>query len=358
MTLHAARRRRLLAQVACGGVLVTNSVDIQYLTGLASSNAALLILPDRSVLVTDARYETAAEPLKHDLDVVIARDVVPNAVIYIPSGAFIAFDSAHTSVELFNQLGEWPIWWEAKPRCTAALRAVKDDHEIALLRTACEITAAAMLHTFEHARIGMSERAIAGLFEAKIRDLGADGPSFATIVASGPNSARPHHEPGERALEVGDFLLIDAGALLDGYHADMTRTAVVGPPAQWQRELHATVREAQRLGREQMRAGATEVDATVKAFILEATGTPMAHGTGHGIGLEIHEAPIMTATSPYTIPGGAAMTVEPGVYLPGRGGVRIEDSGLVTATGYDVWTPAPYDLLELGEEHTWQPRMT
>lgn len=348
MSQYSTRRRRILAEAGCDGVLVTNPVDVRYLTGLASSNAALFVTAKRSVLCTDQRYADAARELHSELEVVIARDVVPNVVTYAPTGAFIAFDSAHTSVAAETALREWPIWWEPRPQLTAGLRAVKDAGEIDVLRHACEITASAMTATFERVRAGMTERKIAGIFEAAIRDHGADGPSFPTIVATGPNSSRPHHAPGDREVSPGDLVLIDAGALLDGYHADMTRTAVLGVAAEWQRELHETVRVAQELGRLAMRAGADDVDARVQAFVLEHTGEPMAHGTGHGIGLEIHEAPILTATSPYTIPNQAAMTVEPGVYLPGRGGVRIEDSGLAGPDGYEVWTSAPYELLEIG----------
>lgn len=348
MTTFASRRRRLLAQAACDGVLVTNPVDVRYLTGLASSNAALVVTAKQSVLCTDSRYEEAAKSLHDDLHIVIARDVVPNVVVFLPTGVFVAFDSARTSVQAESQLREWPIWWEPRPNITASLRSVKDESEIAVLGRACEITAAAMLDTLEQVHPGMTERNIAGVFEASIRNLGSDGPAFPTIVASGPNAARPHHQPGDREVQVGDVLLIDAGAQLDGYHADMTRCAVLGRAQDWQRECHAQVLAAQEIGIELMRPGAGDVDAQVREYIFAESGTQMPHGTGHGVGLEIHEAPIMTATSAYTIPEAAVMTVEPGIYLPGRGGIRIEDTGVVRTSGYEVLTNATKDLLEIG----------
>lgn len=347
MSNFAARRRRLLASVHAAGALVTDPVDVRYLTGLATSHAALLIMADRTVLATDGRYETAARRDCPDLELVIARDTVANVAIYIPSGAFIAFDSARTAMQEFTAMSEWPVWWEPRPDFTAPMRAIKDSDEVEIIAAACAITAQAMMATFERVRPGLTERQIAGIFEQQIRELGADGPSFDTIVATGEHSAIPHHEPGERVLERGDFVLIDAGAKLRGYHADMTRTAVLGTPAAWQRDLHAAVEAAQALGRSLAVPGASDVDARVKQAILEATGGQMPHGTGHGIGLAIHEPPMMASTSPDTIPAGATMTVEPGMYLPGRGGVRIEDSGHITGSGYQVLTVAPYDLLEL-----------
>lgn len=348
MSDFRARRRRLLAAQHCDAVLVSDPIDVRYLTGLASSNAAVLIAADRTLLITDARYETPARAQLQDMELVLERNVIAAACERASTGTRIAFDSAKTSLADFRAMDEFSLWWEERPNFTAQLRAVKDEIECATLRAACAITAEAMTETFSTLRPGMTEREIAAEFEQHIRDRGASGPSFSTIVAVGENSAVPHHEPTDRALAAGEIVLIDAGALVDGYHADMTRCAVLGAAAGWQRELAEQVRDAQELGVAAMRRGASDVDALVRERIAELSGTSMPHGTGHGVGLEIHEAPIMTSTSTYTIPEAAVMTVEPGIYLPGRGGIRIEDTGIVRSTGFEVLTIATKDLLEIG----------
>jgi Xaa-Pro aminopeptidase len=182
-------------------------------------------------------------------------------------------------------------------------------------------------------------------------DHGAEDVSFATIVASGPNSAIPHHQPGSRAVEAGDLLKIDFGALYGGYHSDCTRTVVVGAqPAAWQTELHQLVREAQRAGRHALAPGADakEVDAAARDIIVAAGyGDQFTHGLGHGVGLEIHEAPALGAGAPGKLEDRMPVTVEPGVYLEGRGGVRIEDTLVVRADGPELLTNTTKDLVIL-----------
>jgi Xaa-Pro aminopeptidase len=171
--------------------------------------------------------------------------------------------------------------------------------------------------------------------------------SFPSIVAFGANSARPHHSPTDRTLERGDLVKVDFGALVDGYHADMTRTIVVGPAADWQRELHALVHEIQQDCRDQVRPGAlpAQLDAHARGLVEDA-GYDVAHGLGHGVGLEIHEAPFLVDRSPAdTLVERVPVTVEPGIYLPGRGGVRIEDTVVVTADGAEPLTRSPRELL-------------
>jgi Xaa-Pro aminopeptidase len=178
--------------------------------------------------------------------------------------------------------------------------------------------------------------------------LGAEAPAFASIVAGGPHSAVPHHSPTDRPLERGDLLKIDFGARYEGYHADMTRAYVVGaPPTGWQQEIHDLVAAAQRVGREALVVGAAavDVDAAARAVVVDAGyGDQFPHGLGHGVGLEIHEAPLLGPTSSATLAEGTPLTVEPGVYLPGRGGVRIEDTLVVRATGAELLTEAPREL--------------
>jgi Xaa-Pro aminopeptidase len=218
-----------------------------------------------------------------------------------------------------------------------ALREVKDAGELALLRLACEAADAALEDLVARGglRPGRTEREVSRELEALMLDRGADGISFETIVAAGPNSAIPHHRPTDAVLADGDFVKIDFGALVAGYHSDMTRTFVLGKAADWQLEIYRLVADAQRAGREALRPGAglQEVDAAARQLIADAGyGENFGHGLGHGVGLQIHEAPGIGATSAGTLRAGSVVTVEPGVYLPGRGGVRIEDT-LVVADG-------------------------
>ena len=236
-----------------------------------------------------------------------------------------------------------PVSWTSGPADTElvraagtveALREVKDAGELALLRLACEAADAALADLVERGglRPGRTEREVSRELEALMLDHGADAISFETIVAAGPNSAIPHHRPTDAVLARGDFVKIDFGALVAGYHSDMTRTFVLGKAADWQLEIYQLVADAQRAGREALRPGAglRDVDGAARQLIVDAGyGEHFGHGLGHGVGLQIHEAPGIGATSAGTLLAGSVVTVEPGVYLPGRGGVRIEDTLVV-----------------------------
>jgi Xaa-Pro aminopeptidase len=200
-------------------------------------------------------------------------------------------------------------------------------------------------------RAGRSEREVARELEERMRDAGAEGPSFETIVAAGAHAAIPHHRPTDAPLAEGDLLTMDFGALVEGYHSDMTRTVVIGRPADWQRDLYALVAEAAAAGRAALAPGVAtrDVDAAARDVIAAAGhGEHFVHGLGHGVGLVIHEAPALSATATATLEVGMTVTVEPGVYLAGRGGVRIEDTLVVTDDGAEPLTTSTRDLLALG----------
>jgi Xaa-Pro aminopeptidase len=346
---HSQRRHNLKAQIGASGLdamLVTDLINVRYLSGFSGSNGALLVFADDRVpvLATDGRYRTQAAEQAPDLEIAIERALGRYLVGQAADGGVrkLGFESNVVTVDGFDALsseldergGETELVRAAGT--VEALREVKDAGELALLRLACEAADAALddLVARGGLRPGRTEREVSRELEALMLDHGADGISFETIVAAGPNSAIPHHRPTDAVLAQGDFVKIDFGALVAGYHSDMTRTFVLGKAADWQLEIYQLVADAQRAGREALRPGAglREVDGAARQLIADAGyGENFGHGLGHGVGLQIHEAPGIGATSAGTLLAGSVVTVEPGVYLPGRGGVRIEDTLVVAS---------------------------
>jgi Xaa-Pro aminopeptidase len=336
-------------------ILVTRLVNVRYLSGFTGSNAALLIRADDDtpVLATDGRYRTQAAQQVPDAEIVIERACGPFlAGRAAADGARrLGFESHVVTVEGFDSLAKEASDVELVRAAgmVEALREIKDAGEVALLRLACEAADAALADLVERGglRPGRTEREVGRELESLMLDHGADGVSFETIVAAGANSAIPHHRPTDAVLAAGDFVKIDFGALVCGYHSDMTRTFVLGPAAQWQLDLYELVAAAQRAGREAVGPGVAlrDVDAASRQVIADAGHAEnFTHGLGHGVGLEIHEAPGINATAAGTLLAGAAVTVEPGVYLPGRGGVRIEDTLVVGENASDLLTQFPKEL--------------
>ncbi|WP_046318748.1 aminopeptidase P family protein [Mycobacterium sp. UM_Kg1] len=361
---HSSRRARLSAAIEAldlDAMLVTDLINVRYLSGFTGSAGALLVYADdrASVLATDGRYRTQAARQAPDLHVAIERSGACHLIGEAAAAGArrVGFEAHVVTVDQFDALAaalpatatERPVELVRASNTVEALREVKDAGEVALLRLACEAADAALTDLVERGglRPGRSERHVARELEALMLDHGADAPSFETIVAAGPHSAIPHHRPTDAVLAAGDFVKIDFGALVAGYHSDMTRTFVLGPPADWQREIYAVVEAAQRAGREALRPGAAlrEVDAAARTVIGEAGyAETFGHGLGHGVGLRIHEAPGINATADGTLLAGAVVTVEPGVYLADRGGVRIEDT-LVVGGGPSAPAGTPPDLL-------------
>ena len=347
---HAGRRAALRG-ILEHPLLVTALPGIRYLTGFSGSNAALLVDPQgEDRFATDGRYRDQAASEVPDLEALLDRDTVRALVRHArPTTLLVEATLDLGTAALLEQDG---VRLQQRAGLVESLRIAKDADEQALLERCNRITAQAIEQVLAEVRPGMSERAIARRLEQCFGELGADDRAFPTIVGAGEHSAIPHHQPGSREVAVGDLLLIDAGALVAGYHADMTRVAVVGAePTPWQRELHAVVAAAAEAGRHALLPGADRraVDAAARAVIEDAgLGGAFTHGLGHGTGLEIHEAPFLGPAAIGTIPEFASVTVEPGVYLPGRGGIRIEDSLLVEAGGARAMTPATRDLIVAG----------
>ncbi|CCH33568.1 Xaa-Pro peptidase family protein [Actinosynnema sp. NPDC047251] len=351
-TLRASLRDREL-----DALLVTNLLNIRYLTGFTGSNAALLVSAESdetSVFCTDGRYLTQAERQVPDLERVIDRPCdVALATRAGEAGLRRAgYESRHVTVEALDALTDaaGPAALVRAPGLVEELRLVKDDAEIEALRMACAAADRALAGLIEHGglRAGRTEREIARELESRMLDHGASGPSFESIVAAGANSAVPHHRPTDAVVHAGDFVKLDFGALVDGYHSDMTRTLVVGQAADWQRDLYELVAASQAAGRQALAPGTAldAVDAAARGVIEEAGyGEQFLHGLGHGVGLQIHEAPALSKAGAGTLLPGMAVTVEPGVYLAGRGGVRIEDTLVVRQGAPELLTLTTKELV-------------
>lgn len=361
--IHAARRARAQQALAGRGAdaaLITTAANVRYLSGLVSSNAAILLpAGGPGVLATDSRYAEAAARDCPDIELVTERLVdVALAGLAVRSGwRRLAFEAQDLTVERYTALAATDAYEGGAPpelvplgHLVEELRMIKDETEIELLARACAITSSAFEGLLGSIRPGQTEREYAVLLERAMVDLGAEALAFDTIVASGPNGAIPHHRPSGRRFERGDLITVDCGARYRGYHADMTRTVALGEPAAWQREVYELVAAAQRAGVAAAVPGADigDVDATARDIIEAAGhGAHFQHGLGHGVGLQVHEAPIMGYDRTGKLMDRVPVTVEPGVYLPGQGGVRIEDT-LVVRAGPTAADTAPTDIAAVG----------
>jgi Xaa-Pro aminopeptidase len=341
--IHAVRRRRaqeLIAAAGADAALITAGPNVRYLTGLASSNAALLLPADGddAVLATDSRYVGAARRDAPDLRLLDERFIETKLAAETIRLGYkrLAFEAHEMTVERRDAFAANAEGTHTLPlgRKIEELREVKDDGELDKLAVACQLSDAALAQVLPQLRPGMTERQVAALLDHTMALLGAERPAFDTIVAAGPNGAIPHHAPTQRELQVGDLVTMDFGARCDGYHADMTRTVAIGAVADWQRDVYDLVATAQQAGIEALADGAEagSVDAAAREVIKAAGHAEhFQHGLGHGVGLEIHEAPMLGYGRTGKLTHRVPVTVEPGVYLPGKGGVRIEDVLVVTA---------------------------
>jgi Xaa-Pro aminopeptidase len=351
-----ARRHTAGSDSATPDTLVVYDLNnVRWLTGFTGSAGTLVVTPHEMVLVTDGRY---GEQARHQLaeSGAAARVVVGTTAAAlreglaqaIAIGRAVGVDPGEVTHAQFEALCS-----QAKTSLVACggvvqqLRRRKSPAEIARIKRAAACTDAALAECIEMMSSRPTERDVRDELEYRMRRHGADGPSYDTIVATGPNGARPHHRPTSAVIEEGHLVVIDVGALVDGYHSDMTRTYLIGEVDPLLRRMHDVVRESQLAGLAAVRAGvsAGDVDKTCRDVIVDAGfGSEFIHSTGHGVGLQIHEQPWVRAAMPEPLQAGEVVTVEPGVYREGLGGVRIEDLVVVTATGCDILTESPKDI--------------
>jgi Xaa-Pro aminopeptidase len=353
--------RRRLTKAGLPGLLITHLPDIRYLTGFTGSSAALAVTKRAVRLFTDGRYaaQAAAEAASVQVEIVKASLTV-SAVQWLaaqPGVEFAGFDAARTTVA---NLAKWKAELPAKLRrsffselaapLVEPLRMVKDEDELALMHQAALLGCKLFDHILGFIRPGLTEIEVAAELEHRARLWGAEGMSFETIAASGARSALPHGRASVAKLPRRGFLTLDFGVILNGYCSDMTRTVYLGSPRAGERATYQAVLEAQETALAAVAAGVRcgDVDEAARG-VLRAVGLADAfsHSTGHGVGLEIHEPPRVGAEQTTPLQAGMVITIEPGVYLAGRYGIRIEDMVAVTASGGQLLTPAPKALIEL-----------
>jgi Xaa-Pro aminopeptidase len=355
---RARRLRERLEEAGCDALLVTNLVNVRYLSGFTGSAGMVLVLPDEIVFVTDGRYqeqsaqELAAAGVEARIEIGRTQAAQQETISAAAKGvARLGLEADHvTWAQHRTFAAEWFDGSELVPTegILAELRLVKDEGEIARIQAACTLADLALTHIASRLYERPTEAEFALELEVEMRRLGAEAPSFETIVGSGPNGARPHAGAGPRRVQEGDLVVLDFGALVDGYHSDMTRTLMIGTPSPTQRRMLDVVAESQAAGVAAVRDGANcvEIDAACREVIEAADwGDAFLHGTGHGVGLDIHEDPRLSFSAPSdaTVAADYVVTIEPGVYLPEHGGVRIEDTVVVTADGCRPLTHAPKD---------------
>ena len=333
------------------GIIINNLKNVYYLTGFWGSNGTVFISRDRQILVTDARYIIAAKQEVTGFEILAERDELATIEKIAKDMGLsrIGFED-EISVSYYHRMQAAFEGLELIPQTqfVEALRMIKDETEIATIRKACSISDQAFHDALDFIKPGKTEIEIANFLDFRMRELGAAGLSFDTILASGINSSKPHAHPMQKPVELGEAITMDFGCLYEHYVSDMTRTIYLGHVSDEQSEIYNTVLKANQALIDQAKAGLgfRDFDKIPRDIIVEASyGQYFTHGIGHGIGLDIHEEPYFSQTSTEVIKSGMVLTDEPGIYIEGKYGVRIEDDILITDTGCELLTLAPKELI-------------
>ncbi len=329
-------------------LIVSDLVNVRYLVGFDSSNTALVLEPERVRLFSDFRYAELGRSIE-GVEFVETKRSLYAALAELLEGRH-GFEADDLTYGKWETLSAGGLGLVPRLGLVEALRAVKDEAELEAVRRAAALTSEAYARFAEEKFVGRTERDLAWRLDELFHELGAEAPAFETIVAAGPNSARPHSRPSDRVVGAGETVVVDSGVKLDGYCSDCTRTFATGPLPERLQEAYAVCLEAQLAGLAAVRVGATgiEVDAAARRVIEDAGfGEAFGHGLGHGVGLDVHEAPRLARESGDTLVTGNVVTVEPGIYLEGLGGIRIEDLVIVGEDGPEVLTGFTKDLLSV-----------
>ena len=351
--VRADRLVELLRERELDSLLVTNLVNVRYLTGFTGTNGACVVTPDERLFLTDFRYVSQAEEQVRDFERLPAgRELAGDLAKHLRGRA--GFDDENVTVRTHSRLAEKVgegVELVAAGGLVERLREVKDQGELDRIGETAKLATASLAQTLEHGVAGRTERDFARALEQALREGGAEDPSFPAIVAAGPHGALPHAEPRDVEIPAGTLVVVDWGARLDGYCSDCTRTLATGGIDGAAEDVYELVRRAQADALAAVRAGAEKraVDSVARAVIDEAgQGERFGHGLGHGVGLEVHEGPRLTKEAEGELVAGNVVSVEPGVYLPGELGVRIEDLVAVTDDGAHVFTSFPKALTVVG----------
>lgn len=356
-SIYSGRQEKLkqvLSQQGLDGILITNLTNIRYICGFTGSAASCLVTPKGQYFITDGRYIEQSKNQVKGFDRFIGMNshltqVKDNKLN--PNGLKLAFEGDHMSYAQYkNMKNIFPnTLWENTSMILEDLASVKDNFELDCIRTAVEITDTVYEEILPMLRPGYTEKQVANEMVAKYREY-AEGEAYSPIVATGPNGALPHAIPTDREFQKGDFIVIDAAAKYGGYHADMTRTPVVGKATDKHNEIYGIVKEAQKRGCDTAKSGVLckDVDSATRDYIHEmGYGEYYTHGTGHGLGLEIHTSPRFSPQSEQILEKNNVMTIEPGIYLAGWGGVRIEDDVIIEEDGCKILNKTTKDLVVL-----------
>ncbi len=353
-----SRLAKLRAEVAAAGVdaiMIMRPENRRYISGFHGSAGTLVVSQRRAYLLTDFRYIEQAKVQAPEFEVVRIGEPGVDALrdlLQADEIKSLGFEQDFVSYAQYEDLKQrLSVQLVPLSGIVEKLRLVKDETEIAHMQRATEIAEAAFEQVLPEIKVGRSELEIALDLEFAMRRLGAEGVAFPIIAASGPRSSLPHGRPTERVLQAGDFLTLDFGAISGGYCSDMTRTVVLGRPSDKQREIYNIVLEAQLKAQKAVCPGlpGKELDQVARDIITEAGyGEYFGHSLGHGVGLQVHEGPRASKTSTDVLQPGMIVTIEPGIYLPGWGGVRIEDMVLVTETGYHNFNSHDKELIIIG----------
>ncbi len=352
--VHTKRCERLCRLSEADHLLIINETNIRYLTGFTGGDGALLVGPDWMILLVDGRYTTQAALETRNIEIVEfkVRAEGVASVLQRKGVRFLGFEPLAVSYGEYLKLRDALPDVSLQPLSSRldCLRAIKDDEEVQKIKEAIKIAEKALTDVRSFIKPGITEADLAVELDYRMRRGGAGNLSFDTIVASGSNAALPHATPGDRKIAGGDFVLIDYGAVYNGYHSDETRMFCVGAPSARQRETYRLVLEAHDRAIAAVREGVAcgEIDRVARTFLEQnGLGKYFTHGTGHGVGLDVHEAPRLSNGREDLLEAGMVVTVEPGVYFPGEWGIRIEDMALVGKDGCEVLTTPFEGLVEL-----------
>lgn len=354
---YVSRVRRISDQLQfekADWLIVQNLSNIRYLSGFSGSHAVLLISPEKKVIVSDGRYqeqikkevvgfETVMEGERHDIDII--KDLLSEA-------ASVWIESEHCSVERFNKIDERLPNATLVPKkyLVESMRITKDDDEIAVIKSALALAENALQQVYPQIKEGMTERELANILEYEMWKLGAEKESFESLVQFGPRTSLPHGKPSDAKLQHGQNILMDFGCILNGYCSDITRMAYFGEPSDEMKTVHNLVKQANENAAANIREHMTtkQADEFARSVIRNGGyGDQFVHGLGHGLGIDIHEDPRLTYRSDETLKAGNVVTIEPGIYLEGKGGVRLEDTAVVTEDGCEVLNQSSKEMLIL-----------